>query len=591
MSLRIRLLVLTLLLAIVPALVVGSVSFFMSRGCLHKEISTKLTEEVDLLENEIVGIAKASDAQMDVAMRFFKNCLNFSDPKDVAILDNGKLEVTYDDKTILFDDKNHTLIDAIAKRMGKGYVATVFKVTDDAAIRVTTNILNNGKRAVGTRLGMPVYTEVVLNKRYYVGRADILGKKYVTAYDPVFDAKGKVRAIYFVGIDDESNPAQQAIRSTISGMKVGKTGYAYVINSNGDVLIHPKLVGENISRYPFIQRMMEKKTGVEIYKWEGRKKIVAYSYYPDEDWIVAAGSYMEDFEEMLKRNGAQTVIIIVLSIIAASVIGLVFSNRLTGRLTEISGWLDSSGQELSNAASSLSEASQSLAKGANEEAESVQMVNTSISDVNTAVAENSTKSEQSNEISKNSVAVVKQGNNLVEEMASAMNEMSVSSEQIFNINKTIEEIALQTNLLALNAAVEAARVGEHGKGFAVVADEVRSLAQRAAEASKQTSTIIEDNAEKVRRGVNIVGQTKDILSNISENTENLAKIIDETSVTARSQAGSIDLITRTMHGLNDSIQFNASSSEEVASSSEEVSAQSTNIEEVIRNLNSLISGT
>src|SRR5260370_3816732 len=57
------------------------------------------------------------------------------------------------------------------------------------------------------------------------------------------------------------------------------------------------------------------------------------------------------------------------------------------------------------------------------------------------------------------------------------------------IIKVIDEIAFQTNILALNAAVEAARAGEAGLGFAVVADEVRNLAQRCAQAARDTAGV------------------------------------------------------------------------------------------------------
>ena len=104
-----------------------------------------------------------------------------------------------------------------------------------------------------------------------------------------------------------------------------------------------------------------------------------------------------------------------------------------------------------------------------------------------------------------------QGVGDMQNMSAAMEAIKVSSDDIAKIIKTIDEIAFQTNILALNAAVEAARAGEAGMGFAVVADEVRNLAQRSAQAAKETAAKIEGAITKTGQGVEISGKVAEML--------------------------------------------------------------------------------
>ena len=94
----------------------------------------------------------------------------------------------------------------------------------------------------------------------------------------------------------------------------------------------------------------------------------------------------------------------------------------------------------------------------------------------------------------------------LEQTVGAIAEINASSDKISRIIKVIDEIAFQTNILALNAAVEAARAGEAGMGFGVVADEVRNLAQRCAQAARDTTALIEESVGKARDGKEKVDQ-------------------------------------------------------------------------------------
>ena len=114
--------------------------------------------------------------------------------------------------------------------------------------------------------------------------------------------------------------------------------------------------------------------------------------------------------------------------------------------------------------------------------------------------QNADNSGQASNLAKEASDSATRGNNAMERMDNAINKIKNSADQTAKIIKTIDEIAFQTNLLALNAAVEAARAGEAGKGFAVVAEEVRNLAQRSAEAARNTTSLIGESVQNANEG-------------------------------------------------------------------------------------------
>jgi len=91
------------------------------------------------------------------------------------------------------------VVDAVVKEHGG--TATLFVKSGDEYVRVSTNVKkDDGSRAIGTILD-PKGSAIGMIKKGepYYGDATILGKPYVTGYDPIKDARGDVIGIYYVG--------------------------------------------------------------------------------------------------------------------------------------------------------------------------------------------------------------------------------------------------------------------------------------------------------------------------------------------------------------------------------------------------------
>jgi len=250
--------------------------------------------------------------------------------------------------------------------------------------------------------------------------------------------------------------------------------------------------------------------------------------------------------------------------------------------------LSEGAEQVSSASGQVSGSSQSLAQGASEQAASLQETSASSEQLASMTRKNAENSEQAAAVMTSVSSRVTEANHTLAEMVKSMQEIGDSSGRISRIIKVIDEIAFQTNILALNAAVEAARAGEAGMGFAVVAEEVRNLAQRSAQAARDTAVLIEESIAKSGEGSRRLADVAASIQAITEGAIKVKTLVDEVDASSREQAKGIEQISKAIAQMDAVTQQNAANAEESASAGEELHAQSQALMGVVDRLETLV---
>ena len=291
------------------------------------------------------------------------------------------------------------------------------------------------------------------------------------------------------------------------------------------------------------------------------------------------------------KNGRRFIIAITSAGILLCLLLAFYSVRNINRSLKkaISG-LSESADQVASVSEQVSSASQSLAEGASEQAAAIEETSSSLEEMSSMTKQSADNAGHANTLMSEAKVVVDKAGVSMKEMNKSMDEISSAGQEIGKIIKTIDEISFQTNLLALNAAVEAARAGEAGAGFAVVADEVRNLAQRAAEAAKNTANLIEGTITRINQGTDLVKTTDEAFKEVTVKTAKVAELINEIAAASSEQAQGIDQVNQAVSQMDRVTQNNAANAEESASASEELNAQAESMIEMVNELITIVGG-
>jgi len=522
-----------------------------------------------------------------------------------------------------------------------GAKATIFVADGDEFVRVTTSVKKeNGERAVGTELdhASPAYA-ALKDGQVYVGLVKLFGKQFITQYTPVRDAAGKVAGALYVGVDISAEVA--ALKDRIRSIKVGETGYFYVLNAAagknyGELLVHPKREGENIldSRgadgRTFIKEILEKKTGTIAYDWKNpgesaaREKIVAFDYFKDWNWVIAGGTYRDEITAEASRLRAKysafalVALVVFAAVLYAFVratitrplsaardaalriadgdltvsvergnrdeIGLLLEsmNGISRKLSAVVGKVRIGAEQIANASNEISTGNLDLCTRTEQQASSLATTSSSMGELTETVRQNAEHARQANTLAVSASTIAQKGGGMVAQVVDTMESINQSSRKIADITGVIDGIAFQTNILALNAAVEAARAGEQGRGFAVVASEVRSLAQRSAAAAKEIKTLIAASSSEVDAGRELVSKAGATMNEVLASVGRVTDIMADITAASLEQSSGIEQVNRAIGEMDDTTQHNAALVEEASAAAQAMQDQAAELARAVR---------
>jgi methyl-accepting chemotaxis protein len=492
---------------------------------------------------------------------------------------------------------------------------TQIRVFDAKGSELLVMKTGNFEKKLGNRAGTEWYEAALKLKKEQVSFSRLelsLNTKLpeLRISSPIYE-KNALRGLVVFNLDWE------AVGELLARDKPAGGGYFFVVDPDGVLVSHPKHslknvfsltdeknneVGDQLRKIAR-EEMTKGKAGFARYAFDGVEKFVAYEPLKigDYSYSVCAGvsvkdslKLVEDLKKGAADNSKAALLWVVVAFLALAALGLLaglaLGAALAGPLRRISASMKDESANVQAASLQISSASAAPAEGASRQAAGIEEISASIAQIGAMLKRSADNARGADALSKEADQAAEGGLEAMRLMGGAMARINESAVETSKIAKTIEEIAFQTNLLALNAAVEAARAGDAGRGFAVVAEEVRSLAQRSAQAARETARLIDESKASAKEGVVANEKAHERIASIKESFEKVRALVEDIANGVKEQSAGVDQISKSVVELEGVTQSNAASAEETAASANQLAGNAERLDGVVGSLTELVEG-